>query len=101
MKKSVPWLTLGIGLFFSLVLLSFSPLSAGSGFNLPMLTALLMSELGFFITAIGTGISVRDVLKQGIKLRPAALLIGNLLLTLNFINHGLSLWVETGGLQPG
>ena len=100
MKKSIPWLTLGIGLFFSLLLLRFSPLGVNSGFVLPMLTALLMSELGFIITVIGAGISVRDVLKQGVKLGPAALFIGNLLLALNFANQGLSLWAESGGLGP-
>ena len=100
MKKSIPWLTLGIGLLLALLLLRFSPLSASSGFILPMLTALLMSEFGFIITAIGAGISVSDVLKQGVKLRPAVLLIGNLLLALNFMNQGLSLWAETGGLGP-
>lgn len=100
MNKSITWLTLGIGLFLALILFRFSPLSASSGFSLPMLTALLMSEFGFIITVIGAGISVRDVLKQGIELRPAALLIGNLLLALNFINQGLSLWAESGGLGP-
>jgi len=100
MKKSIPWLTLGIGLFLALLLVRFSPLNTNSGFILPMLTALLMSEFGFIITAIGAWISVRDVLKQGVKLQPAALLIGNLLLALNFINHGLSLWAESGGLGP-
>jgi hypothetical protein len=98
MKKSIPWLTLGIGLFLALILLRFSPLNASSGFILPMLTALLMSELGFIITAIGTGISIRDILKQGVKLRHAALMIGNLLLALNFVNQGLALWSESGGL---
>ena len=100
MKKSIPWLTLGIGLFLSLLLLRFSPLSTSSGFVLPMLTALLMSEFGFIITAIGAGVSVSDLLKQGVNLRPAALLIGNLLLALHFMNHGFSLWAETGGLGP-
>lgn len=100
MKKSITWLTLGIGLFLALILFRFSPLSASSGFSLPMLTALLMSEFGFIITVIGAGISVRDVLKQGVELRLAALLIGNLLLALNFINQGLSLWAESGGLGP-
>lgn len=100
MKKSITWLTLGIGLFLALILFRFSPLSASSGFSLPMLTALLMSEFGFIITVIGAGISVRDVLKQGVELRPAALLIGNLLLALNFINQGLLLWAESGGLGP-
>jgi len=100
MKKSITWLTLGIGLFVALILFRFSPLSSSSGFSLPMLTALLMSEFGFIITVIGAGISVRDVLKQGVELRPAALLIGNLLLALNFINQGLSLWAESGGLGP-
>ena len=98
MKKSIPWLTLGVGLFLALLLVRFSPLTAGNGFILPLLTALLMSELGFIITAIGTGLSVRDVLKQGVKVRLAALLIGNLLLALYFINQGLALWEESGGL---
>jgi hypothetical protein len=98
MKKSIPWLTLGIGLFFALLLLQFSPLSTGGGFVLPLLTALLMCELGFIITAIGTGISLRDVMQQGVKLHLAALLLGNLLLALNFINQGLALWAESGGL---
>lgn len=100
MKKSIPWLTLGIGLLFALILLRFSPLSASSGFVLPLLTALLMSELGFIIAAIGAAISVRDVLNQGVKLRFASLFIGNLLLALYFINQGLSLWSESGGLGP-
>lgn len=98
MKKSVPWLTLGVGLFLALMLLRFSPMGSMEGFHLPMLTALLMSELGFIITAIGAGISVRDVLKLGVKLRPTVLLIGNLLLAFYFINQGLALWAESGGL---
>lgn len=98
MKKSIPWLTLGIGLLLSLLLLRFSPLSTSSGFVLPLLTALLMSEFGFIMTAIGAGISVSDVLKSGIKWRPLALLIGNLLLALNFMKSGFVLWAETGGL---
>jgi len=82
MIKSIPWLTLGIGLFFALILLSFSPLSVDGGFAFPLLTALLMSELGFIASAIGAGISLRDVLKQGVKFRQVALLIGNVLLAL-------------------
>lgn len=100
MKKSIPWLTLGVGLFLALILLRFNPLTTSSGFILPMLTALLMSEFGFIITAIGAGISVRDVLRQGVKVRPAALFVGNLLLALNFISQGLSFWSKTGGLGP-
>ena len=98
MKKSIPWLTLGVGPLLALLILRFSPLSASSGFILPLLTALFMSELGFIFTAIGTGISVRDVVKQGLNLRQAALLIGNLLLALYFLNQGLALWSKTGGL---
>jgi hypothetical protein len=98
MKKSFPLLTLGVGLFLALILLRFSPLTAREGFILPLLTALLMSELGFIITIIGTGVSVRDIFKLGIKLRPLALLIGNLLLVLYFINQGFSLWSKSGGL---
>jgi hypothetical protein len=100
MKKSIPWITLGIGLLFALILLRLSPLSASDGFVLPMLTALLMSEVGFIIAAIGAGISARDLLTQGLNLRLTALLIGNFLLALYFINQGFSLWGESGGLGP-
>ncbi len=99
MKKSVPWLTLGVGLFLTLILLRFSPLGDAAGFRLPLLTALLMSELGFIITAIGAGLGIRDIVKLGVKFRSAALFIGNLLLALYFINQGLALWAESGGLQ--
>ena len=100
MKKSIPWITLGIGLVFALMLLQLSPLSKSDGFVLPMLTALLMSEVGFIIAAIGAGIGLRDLLKQGVNLRLATLLVGNLLLALYFINQGFSLWGESGGLGP-
>ena len=98
MKKSIPWLTLGLGLLFALLLIRFSPLGESNGFVLPLLTALLISEFGFIITAIGAGLSVRDILKLGVKFRLAALFIGNLLLALNFINQGLAFWSESGGL---
>jgi hypothetical protein len=99
-KQSIPWLTLGIGLLLSLLLLQFGPLNTNSGYVLPLLTALLMSEFGFIITAIGAGISVSDMLKPGIKWRPITLLIGNLLLAMYFMNRGFVLWAETGGLGP-
>lgn len=98
MKKSISWITLGVGLFLALILLRFGPMGTQGGFHLPMLTALLMSELGFIITAIGAGISVRDVLNLGVRLRPSMLLIGNLLLALYFVNQGLELWAKSGGL---
>ena len=98
MKLSIPWLTLGVGLFFALLLLRFNPLNTDAGFVLPLLTALLMCELGFILTVFGIGISVKDILKQGVQLKLTALLLGNLLLALNFINQGLTFWAESGGL---
>ena len=98
MIKSIPWLALGIGLLVSLLLFVFSPLNTGSKLTMPLLLALFMSEFGFIITAIGAGISIRDVIKQANKIRPAGLLVGNLLLVMYFINMGLVFWAASGGL---
>lgn len=97
MKRSFPWVALGIGLFLALVLLRFSPLNVGGQFTLPLLTALLMSELGFLLTAAGVFVSGRELLQQGWRGRSLMLLLGNLLLAVNFLRLGLALWPETSG----
>lgn len=98
MKKSLPWLGLGVGLVLSLLLFRFSPVNTSSQFTLPLLMALLMAEFGFIITAIAAGISLKDVLKQANKIGSITLLVGNLVLAINFVNQGLVLWSKTGGL---
>lgn len=95
MKYSYPWLALGLGLVLSLVLLRFGTTAAGEG--MPLLTALLMCEFGFLVTAIAAGIGVRDLVRQGKRMATLLLLAGNLLLAANFLRMGLGFWPQAAG----
>ena len=95
MQRPFPWLALGLGLLLALVLVRFEPTADGSG--LPLLTALLISEFGFLLTAIAAGISVRELLQQGAQAVCILLLAGNALLAVNFLRIGLALWPDAGG----
>ncbi len=92
MKRSYPWIALGLGLILSLVLMRYGTPDGAAGYKLPLLTGLLMAEFGFLVTAIAAGICVRDLVKQGIEIIAIVLLIGNLILAANFIRLGLQLW---------
>ncbi|MEN8108498.1 MAG: hypothetical protein ABFS22_10900 [Pseudomonadota bacterium] len=90
MKRSFPLIALALGMLLTLVLMRFG--DAG----LPLLTALLISEFGFLLTAIAAGISVRDLLKDGLHAVCILLLIGNALLAANFLRMGLAFWPGAG-----
>ena len=95
MKHTYPWLALGLGLVFSLVLLRFGTTTTGDG--MPLLTALLMSEFGFLVTAIAAGLGIRGLMKPGMQPATLTLLVGNLLLAANFLRMGLVFWAQTAG----
>jgi hypothetical protein len=95
MKYSYPWLAFGLGLVLSLVLYRFGTTASGEG--MPLLTALLMSEFGFLVTAIAAGTGLRDLAKQGMRLATLLLLAGNLLLVANFLRMGLMFWPQGAG----
>lgn len=95
MKRVFPLIALGIGLLLSLILLRFSPLAADAGQGLPLLTALLASEIGFLITAIAAIMGVREAITQRVTLAGVLVLLGNLVLVVNFARMGLALWPET------
>ena len=92
MKRSYPWLALGLGLILSLVLMRYADPGSTGMQKLPLLTGLLMSEFGFLVTAVAAGICIRDLIKQGVGKLPLVLLAGNLLLAANFMRLGLQLW---------
>jgi hypothetical protein len=62
------------------------------GFQLPLLTSLLIAEFGFLVTAIAAGIGVRDLLKRGREYSTILLIFGNILLAVNFARMGFALW---------
>ena len=99
MKHTFAALALGVGLALSLILLVFGSAAAGAERRLPLLTSLLVCEVGFIITAIGAGLAVHQITQKPVWTARVWLMIGNLLLAINFARVALALWPETGGNQ--
>ncbi len=98
MKRTIPWIALFIGLFFSLVLVWNASENSSSQYQLPLLTLLLMSEFGSLINLIAAGIGVRHLITQGFNKLDLLFLVSNLILAVNLLLQGLKLWQ---GLNSG
>lgn len=92
MKKTFPWLALALGLFLAIILMRFSPLESDEAARLPLLTALLMSEFGFILTAVAAAMGTREMLAEGKTFRMLMITAGNILLALGFLAMGITLW---------
>ncbi len=89
-------MALGLGLLLSLILLLYATPPAGSEPSLPLLTSLLICEVGFVVTAIGAGLGIHQFVRRRMWSILVLVTIGNLLLVLNFARIALALWPETG-----
>jgi hypothetical protein len=87
---------LGVGLLLALLLMQTGALQPAPGRSLPLLTQLIIAEFGFFLTAIGAGIAVRDMLSQGINAPLLIATAGCGLLSVGFLLLGIRLWPEGG-----
>ena len=94
MKQTYSALALGVGLALSLILLVFGSPAAGHEQRLPLLTSLLVCEVGFITTAIGAGLSTHQIIQKPVWSGRVWLMIGNLLLAINFARVALVLWPE-------
>ena len=97
MKQTYAALALGVGLALSLILLVFGSPAAGGELRLPLLTSLLVCEVGFIITASGAGLVIHELIRKPAWSARVWVMIGNLLLAINFARVALALWPETGG----
>lgn len=95
MKKKWPYISLTVGLLFSLVLAGFSPLKPEGLPSLPLLAALYMSELGMIMTLVGAWLSGRDAYQRIAMQRNTIIAVGNLLLAVNLFLVGLKVWPDT------
>ncbi|MDX1344471.1 MAG: hypothetical protein R3179_01140 [Sedimenticolaceae bacterium] len=91
-----PWLALGLGLLFALIILQTDGHIPGSTSALPLLMRLLMSEFAFLLNAAGLVISVREMLRHGLSFSGIALATGCLLLAGFFFYLGILLWPVQG-----
>ena len=96
MKLPFAWVALGVGLLVALVLVQTGALEPETERSLPLLTQLIVTEFGFFLTAIGAGTAVRGMLRGGFQ--PALLIAvaGCVLLAAGFLWLGLKLWPGAG-----
>ena len=91
-----PWLALGSGLLFALIILQTGGHMPESTGTLPLLMRLLMSEFAFLLNAAGVIVSVREMLKHGPSFSGIALATGCLLLAGFFFYLGIMLWPVQG-----
>jgi hypothetical protein len=87
-----PGLALGIGILVAAGLLQSGVLAPDGDYALPLLTLLIVNEFGFFVTAIGAGIGINTMLKQGLRPPVLLLTIGCALLAVGFLYLGIRLW---------
>lgn len=98
-RDNFSWLTLTLGLVFSLILMWFGPLNPGARSFMPLLMALFMAELGFIATAAGAVAAVRKVLSNKADRRSIILAVGNTLLAINLLYTGFLVWPQSGLLS--
>ena len=66
-KLTFPWLAMGLGLLVAVGLVASGVLSPEANYDLPLLTMMIVNEFGFFVTAIGAGIGINILLKDGMQ----------------------------------
>ena len=62
-----PWLALGLGLLVAVGLVLSGALSPEGRYELPLLTMLIVNEVGFFVTAIGAGVGINMMTRDGVQ----------------------------------
>ena len=91
-----PWLALGIGLLFALIILQTDGHLPDSTGGLPLLMRLFMSEFAFLLNIAGLIISVREIFRHGPQFPVIAVAAGCLLLASFFFYLGITLWPLQG-----
>ena len=91
-KLGFPWLALGLGLLVAVGLLAAGALSPEADYELPLLTMLIVNEFGFFVTAIGAGIGINHMLKDGMQPPLLMITFACAVLASGFLYLAIRLW---------
>ena len=91
-KLTFPWLALGLGLLVATGLLASGALSPGGNYDLPLLTMLIVNEFGFFVTAIGAGVGINALIKDGSQPSLLMVVIACALMAAGFLYLAIKLW---------
>lgn len=96
MKQTYSALALGLGLVLSVILAVFGSPNGGAEPSLPLLTSLLLCEVGFIVTAIAVALGVHQTIRTRRWSWQLGLMLGNLLVAINLARVALALWPQTG-----
>ena len=91
-KLNFPWLALGLGLLVATGLLASGALSPGADYDLPLLTMLIVNEFGFFVTAIGAGVGINSLLREGVQSTLLMVVIACAVMAAGFLYLAIRLW---------
>ena len=91
-KLTFPWLALGLGLLVAAGLLASGALSPGGNYDLPLLTMLIVNEFGFFVTAIGAGVGINTLIKDGAQPSLLMVIIACAVMAAGFLYLAIKLW---------
>jgi hypothetical protein len=90
-----PSIALGLGLVLAFILLASGAHDPAGEHLLPLLMLLLMSELGFIVTAAGAFVAIRVGHKTGISFALVSTALGCVAMAIGFVVIGLALWPAT------
>ena len=91
-KLAFPWIALSLGLLIAVTLLGAGALRPADEYALPLLTLLIVNEFGFFLTAIGAGVGIQTLWRQGVRGSLLVTTLGCCLLAAGFLYLGIRLW---------
>ena len=91
-KMTFPWLAMGMGLLVAVGLVASGVLSPEANYELPLLTMMIVNEFGFFVTAIGAGIGINILLKNGMQPGLLVVTIACGLMAAGFLLLAIRLW---------
>jgi hypothetical protein len=96
-RDKFAWLTLVVGAVLLSVLVAAG--TGESGFSLPLLTMLLISEFGFLVTGAGAFLGAREWVRNGF--RPGVSLVAVMcgLLSVWFAIRGYAIWEHVSALK--
>ena len=87
-----PQLALGMGLLVAIGILMSGALGPAEGYDLPVLTMLIVNEFGFFVTAIGVGVGINTMMGKGATTGMVIVSIACAVLAVLFLYLGIKMW---------
>jgi len=91
-KLTFPWMAMGMGLLVAIGLVASGALSPEANYKLPLLTMMIVNEFGFFVTAIGAGVGINSLLKDGKQSSLLMVVVCCAVMSAGFLYLAIKLW---------